>query len=64
MLENHALPRKPKVTALFNDGVHSFQLSVGATVAELAERIGVLSRWHTSPPLAVRVQLNKQFRIH
>ncbi len=47
----------PHVTALFSDGIHSFQLMEGATISDLAERLGTLCAWHASQPLAVHVKL-------
>ncbi len=48
----------PHVTALFSDGVHSFQLLEGATISDLADRLGTLCAWHASQPLAVHVKLD------
>lgn len=59
MYSTHAIPQHPPhVTALFSDGVHSFQLTEGATISDLAERLGTLCDWHASVPLAVHVNLD------
>lgn len=50
----------PHVTALFSDGMHSFQLTEGATMGDLAERLGTLCAWHASAPLAVHVNLDAE----
>lgn len=41
------------VTALFADRALSFTLSKGATFADLADRVGHLSEWHTDMPTGV-----------
>ena len=59
MYSAHATPQHPPhVTALFSDGVHSFQLMEGATISDLAERLGTFCAWHASAPLAVHVKLD------
>ena len=51
----------PHVTALFSDGVHSFQLMEGATISDLVDRLGTLCAWHASQPLSVHVKLDPDF---
>jgi len=49
-------PQLPYVTALFVDGAHSFLLSEGATLAELATHIDDLGASHEGAALAIHVE--------
>jgi hypothetical protein len=44
------------VTALFADRALSFNLSKGATFADLADRLDQLGEWHTGMPTAVNLK--------
>lgn len=47
---------QPYVTALFVDGAHSFLLSEGATLAELATHVDDLGASHEGAPIAIHVE--------
>jgi hypothetical protein len=51
-------PPAPHVTALFSDGTHSFVLSEGATLAELATRVDDLGASHEGAPIAIHVEFD------
>jgi hypothetical protein len=56
MLSIHAASQAPPhVTALFNDGAHSFPLPQGATLAELADRIEALTAMHDGAPISIHI---------
>jgi hypothetical protein len=48
----------PYVTALFVDGAHSFALSAGATLAELATHVGDLGASHEGAPISIHVEFD------
>lgn len=59
MLSTHARTQAPPhVTALFTDGAHTFLLPKGATLAELADRIGELATQHQCAPILVHVDFD------
>ena len=43
------------VTVQFVDGAHSFLLSAGATLTELADRIGALGAEHDGDPISIDI---------
>jgi hypothetical protein len=45
-----------QVSALFADRALSFNLSNGATFADLAERLSDMCEWHTGAPAAVSLK--------
>ena len=51
-------PQVPYVTALFVDGAHSFLLSQGATLAELATHVDDLGASHEGAPIAIHVEFD------
>ncbi len=51
-------PQVPYVTALFVDGAHSFLLSKGATLAELASHVDDLGASHEGTPIAIHVEFD------
>lgn len=52
------LAHKPsQVTAIFQHARLSFELARGATLAQLAERLGRLGDAHGGPPLSVDVRV-------
>ncbi len=48
----------PHVTALFSDGLHSFLLSEGATLVELATHMDDLGASHEGAPIAIHVEFD------
>jgi hypothetical protein len=61
-------PRPSHVTVKFGDGVHSFPLSQGITLAELAGCIDVLGAKHEGVPISIDVafsntQAQSAFRL-
>lgn len=48
-------PAPSHVTALFNDGSHTFLMPKGSTLGELAERIRELSSFYEGDPIAIHV---------
>jgi hypothetical protein len=60
MVSMHApAPHRPLVMAQFNDGADSFLLPVGATFAELADRITGLGARHAGDPVAIHIRFGK-----
>jgi len=55
-------PQVPYVTTLFVDGAHSFLLSEGATLAELASHVDDLGASHEGTPIAIHVEFNPPAR--
>jgi len=51
-------PQVPYVTTLFVDGAHSFLLSEGATLAELASHVNDLGASHEGAPIAIHVEFD------
>jgi len=51
-------PQVPYVTTLFVDGAHSFLLSEGATLAELATHVDDLGASHEGAPIAIHVEFD------
>jgi len=51
-------PQAPHVTALFRDGAHSFLLSEGATLAELATQVDDLGASHEGGPIVIHVEFD------
>ena len=49
----------PHVMVQFNDGAHSFLLTAGATLMELADRIDALAAIHNCAPTATDVDFDK-----
>jgi hypothetical protein len=45
-----------QVTVRFGDGAHSFLLWDGATMADLANRIGTFDKLHDGGPLSIDVE--------
>ena len=43
------------VTVQFGDGAHSFLLSAGATLTELADRIGAIGAEHDGGPISIDI---------
>ena len=53
----HTPNRQPsKVTVMFGDGAHSFQLRDGATLTELANHIGILGADHDGAPISIDIE--------
>ncbi len=49
----------PHVMVQFDDGAHSFLLTAGATLMELADRIDTLAATHDGAPTAIHVDFDK-----
>lgn len=45
-----------QVTVKFEDGLHSFFLSEGATLTELADRIGAIGSEHNGAPISIDIE--------
>ena len=59
--QRYTLSRQPpQVTVRFGDGAHSFSLRQGATLTELANRIGVLGAQHDGAPISIDIE----FKTH
>ena len=59
MLHTHTLNSWPsQVTVRFGDGAHSFPLREGATLTDLADRIGVLGAQHNGAPISIYIEFN------
>ncbi len=44
-----------RVTVQFGDGAHSFHLSAGATLTELADRIDAIGAEHDGGPISIDI---------
>ena len=56
-VHTHALdPQLSQVTVRFGDGAHSFLLREGATLTELANRIGLLGAQHDGAPISIDIE--------
>ncbi len=59
MVHTHTLISQPsQVTVRFGDGAHSFLLREGATLTELANRIGVLGAQHDGAPISIDIEFS------
>ncbi|MFZ5502515.1 MAG: hypothetical protein ACOY3V_03120 [Pseudomonadota bacterium] len=56
-------PLAYQVTAVFADGVASFSLSIGNTLADLAERLDFLGKRYSGVPAAVYSKIYKPFSV-
>jgi len=54
---NKTVQRPNRVTAVFQDSRLSFDLTRGATFAQLAERLGRLGETHGGLPLSVELRV-------
>jgi hypothetical protein len=57
MMNSSSVERPHQVRAVFEEAVLSFALARGATLADLAEQVGILSQTHHTVPLLVEVQV-------
>lgn len=53
-------PRNHHVSVRYGDGFHSFRLARGATLGELAVRIGGLDGLHDGAPLTIEIAVEPQ----
>jgi hypothetical protein len=56
-------PPANQVSALFADRALSFDLTKGATFAELAERLSDMCEWHTGAPTAISLKFRGEWRM-
>lgn len=54
---NKTAQKPNRVTAVFQDSRQSFDLARGATLAQLAERLGRLGEAHGGLPLSVELRM-------
>lgn len=52
-------PRNHHVSVTYGDGFHAFRLARGATLGELAVRVGSLDALHGSAPLTIEIVVER-----